>query len=147
MKFFKYNIILIFLLISCTPQQRIGRIISRYPGIIAFDSTRMISTIIVPGTNIPLKFSIDSLLSLRTGDTIRIDSNTVIISITQLNDSIGINIHILPDTITSDTTITTGTITPIIKHKRTWTRFDWILIILAIIAALALLRFLFPHKQ
>jgi len=148
MKNFRYILLLLPLLfLACTPQQRINHIIRRHPDVIAFDSTRFTSTIILPGHNIPLKFSIDSIISLRPGDTIRVDSTSVQVTITQANDSININVHIRPDTVSTDTTLVTGTITAQVTPRRKFSRFDWILVILSVITILAVLRYLFPRNK
>jgi hypothetical protein len=140
-------VVISFLALSCSPQQRIARIVSRHPDAIVFDSTRLTTTLILPGTTIPLKFSIDTITSLRSGDTIRVDSTKVQVTITQHNDSIAINIYLLPDTVRTDTTLATGTINVTRADKRTFTRFDWILLILSLLTLIALLRFLFPGKN
>lgn len=142
-----YIIILSAFIFSCTPQRRIARIISRHPDAIIYDTTKLTSTLITPALSIPFKFSVDTIISLRPGDTITTGENKVVLTISTDNDSVNINVNILPDTIRKDTSIVRPSITVTHETGRKFTRLDWILLILSMLTVIALLRFLFPGKK
>jgi hypothetical protein len=88
-----FVIIIALLFISCTPQQRLSRILRNHPDLMKHDTMIVKDTIRLPG------FVVDSSFYCVTGDTITIEKERVKVRLIYIHDTLKINVKQRPDTI------------------------------------------------
>ena len=92
-KYFLFIAVLL-LLVSCSPQKRLHRLITKHPELTRIDTIKIQDSVFVPGTNVDTVFR-SSLLH----DTVTITQEKLQIKLIEKNDTIYLNANVEPDTI------------------------------------------------
>ena len=92
-KYFLFIAVLL-LLVSCSPQKRLHRLIAKHPELTRIDTIKIQDSVFVPGTNVDTVFR-PSLLH----DTVTITQEKLQIKLIEKNDTIYLNANVKPDTI------------------------------------------------
>lgn len=128
-----FLLITLLLLFSCTPQQRLQRLISRHPELA--DTTIIRDTTIVPG------WQYDTIVQFGETDTVVVQKEGTTVTIYKWNtDSIFVEVEAEPDTIFKE--IPCPQIMPL-KAKDDWYIEFWWLILLIFVAILFILNKIF----
>ena len=94
MKRYFLLIAVLLLLVSCSPQKRLHRLITKHPELTRIDTIKIQDSVFVPGTNVDTVFR-SSLLH----DTVTITQEKLQIKLIEKNDTIYLNAEVEPDTI------------------------------------------------
>ena len=92
-KYFLFIAVLL-LLVSCSPQKRLHRLVSKHPELTRIDTIKIQDSVFVLGTNVDTVFR-SSLLH----DTVTITQEKLQIKLIEKNDTIYLNANVKPDTI------------------------------------------------
>ena len=84
---------IVILLASCTPQQRLDRIIKNHPELMTYDSVHVSDTFFVPG------IKVDTLVKLLPGDTLIIEREKLSIQLVRIGDTTHLVSEVSPDTV------------------------------------------------
>jgi hypothetical protein len=144
-----YLVASLFLIGSCSAQNRINRIVQKNPGLILTDSIKVTSRIIIPERSALMSFPINRIINLKTGDTISAMVNNISLAVTRSSDSASFHIMVPADTIEKDTVVridrikVTGS-----ARKRKWKRIDWILFTIIFTGSMSLITSLIrKHRR
>jgi hypothetical protein len=111
-------LLLLLLFSSCTPQQRISRILRNHPDLMRHDTVTFRDTIITPG------FVVDSAFAFYSGDTVVITKERVKVRLVYLHDTLRTNITQTPDTIYREHKVIVNKVIEVInpwyKDRVTW---------------------------
>jgi len=115
------------LLVSCSPERRLHRLVTKHPELSRVDTIKIQDTVIVPGTKIDTVFS-SSLLH----DTVTITQEKLQIQIIETNDTIYLNAEVEPDTVILNKEILVDRIVHI-EPKKWWLKYWWVWLVLVIV--------------
>ena len=137
MNFRNYILITIILAIfvSCSPQQRLNRLITKHPELSRVDTIKIQDTVIVPGPKVDTVFS-SSLLK----DTVTITKDKLQIKLIEINDTIYLDAEVEPDTVILTKEILVDRIVHT-EPAKWWVRYWWVFVLLVgVIILLVLFR-------
>ena len=124
----------ILLLLSCSPQKRLHRLVTKHPELTRIDTIKIQDSVFVPGTNIDTVFRA-SLLH----DTVTITQEKLQIKIIEKNDTIYLNAKVEPDTIIITKEIPVQKIVHI-EPEKWWVRWWWVLLVIGVLIFLLVFR-------
>ena len=139
MKKYLLFIAVLLLLVSCSPQKRLHRLITKHPELTRIDTIKIQDSVFIPGTNIDTVFR-SSLLH----DTVTITQEKLKIKLIEKNDTIYLNANVEPDTIIITKEIPVQKIVHIESEKwyiTIWNKFKFWLFYVICFTALILVLF------
>ena len=132
-KYFLFIAVLL-LLVSCSPQKRLHRLVTKHPELTRIDTIKIQDSVFVPGTNVDTVFR-SSLLH----DTVTITQEKLQIKLIEKNDTIYLNAEVEPDTIIITKEIPIQRIVHI-EPEKWWARWWWIVLLVVIVGLLLVFR-------
>jgi hypothetical protein len=128
-----FLLITLLLLFSCTPQQRLNRLVHNHPELITTDTLR--DTTIIEG------WKYDTIVKVGEKDTVIITKNGTTVTLYKtLYDSIFVEVEAEPDTIYKD--IPCPQIMPL-EAKDDWYKNKWVLVLLIFVIILFIINRVF----
>jgi len=124
----------ILLLLSCSPQKRLHRLVTKHPELTRIDTIKIQDSVFVPGTNVDTVFRY-SLLH----DTVSITQEKLQIKIIEKNDTIYLNAKVEPDTIIITKEIPVQKIVHI-EPEKWWVRWWWVVLVIGVLIFLLVFR-------
>ena len=122
-----YLILVIIIFVSCSPQRRLDRLVTKHPELTRIDTIKIQDSVFVPGTKVDTVFRA-SLLH----DTVRITQEKLQIQLIERNDTIYLNAQVEPDTIIITKEIPVQKIIHV-KPQKWWIEYWWVLSVLLLI--------------
>ena len=133
-----FYILILSLFVSCSPQYRLHKLVTKHPELTRIDTIKIQDSVFVPGTNLDTVFR-SSLLH----DTVTITQEKLQIQLIEINDTIYLNAKVEPDTIVITKEIPVQRIVHIEPVKwwiTIWNKFKfWLFYILSFIVLLIVL--------
>jgi hypothetical protein len=128
-----FLLITLLLLFSCTPQQRLNRLVHNHPELITTDTLR--DTTIIEG------WKYDTIVKVGEKDTVIITKNGTTVTLYKtLYDSIFVEVEAEPDTIFKEIPCPQV----VVEEENTeWYKYKWVLILLIFVAILFILNKIF----
>ena len=117
------------LIVSCSPQKRLNRLVKKHPELITIDTVRVIDTIIVEN------YSYDTTTILRFNDSVTVINNEKVILkyfYDTLRREIYHEVECIGDTIVKETLVPVEKI--VIKELSWWEKYGTIVIIFGVLA-------------
>lgn len=132
-------VILLILLQSCTPAQRLGRLVSKHPELVGTDTVYKQDTTIIESVRADSTFIFSHVT-----DTFYMDKERLHVKVVRYNDTIQVFGECATDTIIKQIMVQTNEINPVIKERRSLgkTLFDFTLLLFAILAVIVIIYFL-----
>jgi len=132
-KYFLFIAVLL-LLVSCSPQKRLHRLVSKHPELTRIDTIKIQDSVFVPETNVDTVF-LSSLLH----DTVTITQEKLQIKLIEKNDTIYLNANVKPDTIIITKEIPVQKIVHI-EPEKWWVKWWWVVLLVGIVGLLLIFR-------
>jgi len=133
-----FYILILSLFVSCSPQYRLHKLVTKHPELTRIDTIKIQDSVFVPGTNLDTVFR-SSLLH----DTVTITQEKLQIQLIEINDTIYLNAKVEPDTVVITKEILVQRIVHIEPDKwyiTIWNKFKfWLFYILSFIVLLIVL--------
>ncbi len=130
------QIILVFLLISCSPQRRLNRLVKKHPELITMD------TIVVRDTVIVESYNYDTTTIIRMHDTTTVINNEKLILkyfYDTLRETIYHDVECIGDTVYTETLVPIETV--VVKELSWWEKYkEFVYIGLVLILAFLILK-------
>ena len=126
MKKYIFSILILLLLLSCSPQKRLHRLVKKHPELTQLDTIKIIDTVIVPGTNIDTVFH-SSLLH----DTVTITKENLQIKLIEINDTIYLNADVKTDTVIIERKIPIERIIHV-EPEKWWVKYWWVFLLVGV---------------
>jgi len=118
----KYLLILL-LSCSCSPSQRLGRLVSKHPELVNRDTTFVNDTTIVQGVRVDTNFVFKNDV-----DTFFLEKDKLRVKIIRVNDTLKVTGECKTDTIYKQVMVETNTVNPVLNFRMKW--WWWIVIVI-----------------
>ena len=120
MKKYIFYISFLLLLMSCSPQKRLHRLVNKHPELSRVDTIKIQDTVIVPGPKVDTVFH-SSVLK----DTLIITKDKLQIRLLKINDTIYLDAKVEPDTVILTKEILVDRIVHV-EPKKWWIEYWWL---------------------
>lgn len=136
-------IILLILLQSCTPAQRLGRLVSKHPELVGIDTIYKQDTTIIESVRADSTFIFSHVT-----DTFYMDKDRLHVKIVRYNDTIRVFGECATDTIIKEIMVQTNEVRPVVKERRSLGKMllDYLLFLIILTAGIVILFFVAKPK-
>lgn len=136
-------VILLILLQSCTPAQRLGRLVSKHPELVGIDTIYKQDTTIIEAVRADSTFIFSHVT-----DTFYMDKDRLHVKIVRYNDTIQVFGECATDTIIKEIMVQTNEVRPVVKERRNLGKMllDYLLFLIILTAGIVILFFVAKPK-
>jgi len=129
-----WNIAGILILVSCSPQKRLNRLLTLHPELVQNDPIRIRDTTIIPGVQLDTVVLYSALK-----DTITIEKENLQVKLFAVNDTVYLLAETKGDTVVVEKEIVVERVIRK-KNNETFKEFNWIIIIFAFIGIILVIK-------